>query len=1261
MAEKIDPAIVKQLTDRGAAVYDMKGFNLDASLAKLKGIKAGTSKPVSVNNIERGVNVVSPGPTPLRLTLPKEEPQYTTLDKSKQKLTQLAMAKQVIDKNVALGAKEQSPLTTITEAGKRFAANPENALKLGKVLSSPTPIVTAGLEFIPDKTKLKFAADVVRAPVRALTSVGIEPVAGAINKQPIYVPSTKAEKMLFGDEPIVGVFKRNEEAQNWLNQQFAKQGVSKDASLGMSFALAPIFVAGSVGLDLTPFGGEKNGAKLIAKSKNVDEIFGLLKPMFKNEGDDVVRSFAGELVNVTDAKKVQDFIAKKVAQSLRPKIGQTIKLAEEGVDAEKQFNILQEMKMAEAGKRVLIQDAVTGAKSKVAQKYTFPEWIPTELRARKTLESVVKHIEAGTVPTKFDDTRLYNVVAERMGQGIKKVDEAAYVDPPLPNFGDDAAKVAAEVPPTVVPNEATPAEQALTRLNERPPVDVADAAASMEPEKQRKFVTTVLNSDKTSPELKEAIAKLPTADKNYDPITNKAILDEAREFVEKDYQVALDYFNTTNKIDARYSAVGQSLAKKAAQEGRIEEATGIIKELFRLATEKGQFTQAFALWDKMTPEGMLKYAQREIDNTNEEIGKKFLGLGKKLFNKLPDLSKEDAEFIVNKMKSLEGVTDETKKARIIKEVMEKISDNIPLGFNDYFTAYRYQNMLSSPRTQLRNIYFNLAQTYMFRPAQMVFEAPIDMVRARYTGTPQEKFLKDIPTYYKNVFNSFGASIDALAQTWKGNTPIDVMNPDLNRLKLDKLPKSLSFVQRAMEGMDQFFKANMGAGVKAVALSHGKTEAEAIAEATRISNYSLLKGATDAKNKTGQGAFLSGIDDATNAFNGLVKRIPLFNWFVPFVNTPMKFAKMWAEHTPGVGLFTLPGHANKTEQLAKQAMGSLVMLYGAKQAWDGNTTWSAPKGEADKQLFYASGKKPYSVRIGDRWVPMIYFGPLALALAIPAAAKYNFEDSPDAMNTSSVQKSLMTLAGSMELFANQTFLVGLDKYINLLSGGEDYDTGAAAAFTAAQTLPMEGFAKWVNEFFIDKTFRKANGFDEGLKKSGFLNLMTAGGLSKSLNPVESVGGETSERTLQNAFLPFDIMKHNDTYDSLIEKRTEAAQIRAKNSKEQKQVDQEMSNLAREFKTMDPAKRKETIKEIYAKGGKDLLVDLLDTLKKSKEAKALELNFYKGLEVKTGMRAYFLKQELDRLGDDKEAKREFLKEMAKEKILNVEVMKQITKLK
>lgn len=1241
MAQKIDPALLKQLNDKGAAVYDLQGkIDLNASIKKIKEIKSGVAKPQSFG-LEKNISVIRPGPT-IKLSdlSPYEKPTFS-LDPSQQKLSQIAMAREIIKRQTSYSTPTILPSIDKNKIIKGIGT-------FGRIITAPsilTGIMQEGARSpAVAKTVGRFAADVARAPVRAITSIGLELAASAISLatgkrvQPVFTPETKIDKMLFGDEPIKGAFLRVEESQQWIEKHLIKIGVNPEIAKRNSLALAPFFVAGSIGLDLTPFGGEKNTAKLIAESRDAGKIVKYLKPMFNDATDDVLFKYADELKNITNTSAVKDFILKrKISENILPSvknIGVSTGLQEsKNIGANEFINKLAKdnaefaknpVLTAEEGKLVFRSGKdVTKINPKILGVETLVEGEKYAFTPSKTLSGTVemKKVEAGLAEAK---TTL--------------------------KVGDEAIQAMKETPTVPAMTPVAKEEQIINIVKDKPVEAVIKVVDKLPPKKQSKFITTVLDSDNTSPALKEAVAK--TADKMYDPITNKATFDEAKEFVDTDFQGALDYFKTTKQIDAKYNAVGQTLAKQADAEGRYGDAIEIINDLRKNATEKGQFIQAFSVWDKMSPEGMLYFAQKEIDKANDAKGI----ISKLLKKKDIKLSEETAKFISDKMKSLEGMTDDKAKAEVIKEVFEKINDQIPISVSEIFDAYRYQNMLSSPRTQERNIYFNLLQSFITRPAQMAVETPIDWIRASLTGTKRERYVKDVPVYYKNVLNSVGDGIEAFKEVWAGKPNIDVMNPDFQKFRMNKLPKSVTVVSRFMEGMDQFFRTMIGAGEKAVQLSHGATEEKAVEEALRISKYSLLKGIDEKVTNESQGVLLKSIDDFTKwiqqGMNTKVGKYTGMRWFIPFVNTPMKFMKQWIEYSP-LGVATLVGNARKQEQVAKALMGSMVTLYGAKLALDGKTTWSAPTNPESKKLFYASGRKPYSVEIGGKHIPLMYFGPFGLAMAIPAIMKYRFEDSPTALTDSTLEKVVKTIGSGAELFSQQTFMQGLGKYIDLISGNADYKLPGAVAFTLGQVIPLQGLDRYITSI-IDPTYRQVSGLKESFQK----DIPFA---SKKLPPIESVGGEVSTRDWWNYFLPFDVGKNIEDYDKLIKNRNEASQIKSLINEQDKLIDRELGDISRQFKLMTPEARRGTVKEIYQRGGIDLLKDLIKKLQQSKKIEDLEIDFYKSLEIKSGLRSMFINEELTEIGDDKEEKRIFLTNLIKNKILTTEVMEQLVEIK
>lgn len=487
----------------------------------------------------------------------------------------------------------------------------------------------------------------------------------------------------------------------------------------------------------------------------------------------------------------------------------------------------------------------------------------------------------------------------------------------------------------------------------------------------------------------------------------------------------------------------------------------------------------------------------------EAMTKRLLALG----NKAEDVTKEAAK--VN-WKDDNSVVDFYRK--FVK----------PTTF-DILTEMRYNNMLSNPRTFARNFTSNLAQTLITRPLVKAIEAGIDTFIAPLTGKEREYFLKNVPKYYYGLIKSIPKAFEEFGKVWKGTEGIT--QQDLQRIPTGKIPKIWRIPSLALEGTDVMMRELIAGGEMAGGMAEK--------EARKIAEYSLFRSGLDATNKTGQGKILSYIDKVISKIDGL-REIEPVRWFVPFLRTPMNFAKMWIEYSPA-GALTMIGSSRKKEQFAKMMIGSAITAYGANLAWQDKTTWSTPTDPEARDAFYAAGKKPFSVLIGNKWVPMMYLGPWALALAVPSGVKYYQEESPTAL-TDSQTKKIERMAMSMaEYFSQQTFMEGLGNFVNLFKGSPDVSLEKNLAFTAGQIIPLQGLLRYTSTV-VDPVFRKSNGFVESLQ-SGIPFL------SEELQAYTDPSGVQSTRNWTDYLAPYSAGKKQGQFDEIFNIREKELQSNA----------------------------------------------------------------------------------------------------------------------
>lgn len=98
-------------------------------------------------------------------------------------------------------------------------------------------------------------------------------------------------------------------------------------------------------------------------------------------------------------------------------------------------------------------------------------------------------------------------------------------------------------------------------------------------------------------------------------------------------------------------------------------------------------------------------------------------------------------------------------------------------------------------------------------------------------------------------------------------------------------------------------------------------------------------------------------------------------YIP-LSKPFKTARLLAEKSP-----------EASDLIARQAVGGALGMLGIVWANDGKLVGAAPRDEKLRNDFYAEGKQPYSILMGDRWVPIRdVLGPLAGPFV--AAAMYH---------------------------------------------------------------------------------------------------------------------------------------------------------------------------------------------------------------------------------------------------------------------------------
>ena len=666
--------------------------------------------------------------------------------------------------------------------------------------------------------------------------------------------------------------------------------------------------------------------------------------------------------------------------------------------------------------------------------------------------------------------------------------------------------------------------EANKRLGERGAIGEGERKEETRP---RKFLKTVEEATTTAPEVAELIEKMPKEAKDYFVQPNKESLEKADLRIQTEgLDKTIDYVLSNERLSAEKGATFIRLMEDFQKQGDFDRAIQMVEAYDMQLREAGRFVQAASIWNKLSPPGFVRWADKQLDATASKYS-----WVDTVFKNKPDsfsLSKDEKKQIFEKMTEINQMPEGIEKTDATLELIDTVAQKVPPSVSEMIDAYRYQNMLSSPRTHMRNIGENIFNTFMTRPFDLTTRGAYDWTKSVLFGKERKAYVSDVPTYVKTSINAIPNAVKAFTKTWSMEAGTTIGKPEIGieaktefqRARAKQMPTWLTIVPRFMEASDKFNSALIGAGEFAVQKKRGATDAEAYERASQLAEKYLYRDKLD-PNDSDISYFSKALESVGKVVE-LTRQLPgiryFSKWYVPFIKTPINKGVQMVEHSP----LGLARSDFSHEAMGKIIAGSLFTGLGAVFALQGDTTWNAPTDPKEKELFYAAGRKPFSVRIGDAWIPVWYLGPYALAFALPAAAKYYAVDQKQSLTKDGYEKLLETAEGVAQFIGSQTSVQSIGSLFAALNGDIDFTFWSQTAFTIQQVLPGQSLVRFVNTI-LDPVYRKPQGFLENIEKDlPFLSQKLAERQTPLLEP--------SVREPHNYFIPYDVGTRKELYES-----------------------------------------------------------------------------------------------------------------------------------
>jgi len=286
-------------------------------------------------------------------------------------------------------------------------------------------------------------------------------------------------------------------------------------------------------------------------------------------------------------------------------------------------------------------------------------------------------------------------------------------------------------------------------------------------EKVRSFNISIANSEIASPDVKIAniMEMYPGGLGAYTPIKLREVDVEAQNLISQNIEKATRFVLEGEEPSALKTATGIRLIEKYQNAGNYERAIDVSLAMAERLTKVGQEISAARIMGALKPDGILVFAQRQINKLNS--GKKF---GKDI-----ELTPEMAKILKELANRLKNATDENARLEAGQELQGALNSLKPSGILRKIDSAQTISMLLNPKTLIRNTVGN-EMFYRLERLNKIVATPIDWTVSKLTGADRQVTFRTAGQggYWQGFFKGAKAG-------WKGVNPEGIQTQyDLGR-------------------------------------------------------------------------------------------------------------------------------------------------------------------------------------------------------------------------------------------------------------------------------------------------------------------------------------------------------------------------------------------------------------------------------------------------------------------------------------------------
>lgn len=556
------------------------------------------------------------------------------------------------------------------------------------------------------------------------------------------------------------------------------------------------------------------------------------------------------------------------------------------------------------------------------------------------------------------------------------------------------------------------------------------------PYKQRQFVKSIQDE---MPMLKVSGQYIP---RSTDELAQKArnLIKDNIDVAEKmaitgtdDMSIAVGSELLKFYVDEASKATSQSISDTL-----YDKAASLGNEMAENLTNLGRSVQAASILSRLTPEGQLRFAARSIQRYNDLVDKDTGMFGLK--KKIPELTPEQSRYIVEKAKSVAELPEGEGKAIQWKALQDYIADLTPTLLMKKLVSVWKAGLLTGLKTSGLNMMSNYFHAFGTEVLKDIPASAVDKVASLFTGKRAVSFTtKGLPGGAKEGFEKGLRFLKTGYDERNVLSKLDYKRVNFGKGKVARgLEVYTDTVFRTLGSQDQIFY-------------YGAKARSIIDQATVISKNEGLKGIKKTErinelieNPTDDMLILASTDAEVAVFQNKtalaaagkkIQEIPGAEFVVPFSRTPSAVAMQIINYSPVGAVNTLIRNIGKgkfdqrdfSQGMGRALLGIPVLWLGYSLFDKGNITLDRPTSESERELWNLEGRKPNSIKIGDKWRSVQVLGPAGNLMLIGA----HFSSARKSSG-SPTEAMAVALAGSAKSFTEQTFLRGLSDVTGAVS-------------------------------------------------------------------------------------------------------------------------------------------------------------------------------------------------------------------------------------